>query len=72
VNAVGAPRTISLPAAATVRRIVYTIKKIDASANVVTIDPSGAETIDGVATQLLTTQWQALRIQSDGTGWMII
>jgi len=72
VDASGGARTITLPPAAGVNKIVYTIKKIDASANNVTIDPDAAELIDGVATQLLTTQWQALRIQSNGTGWIII
>ena len=60
------------PAAALVKWIVYTIKKIDASANTVTIDADAGELIDGVLTQVLTTQWQAVRIQSDGTGWIII
>lgn len=72
VDATGGARTISLPVAASVKRIVYTIKKMDASANVVTIDPAGAETIDGILTQALTAQYQGLRIQSDGTQWVII
>lgn len=72
VDASGASRTITLPLAADVKFIVYTIKKIDATANTVTIDPNGGQLIDGVLTQVLTTQWQALRIQSDGTQWFII
>jgi hypothetical protein len=72
INAAAAPRTVTLPLAATARNRIYTIKKIDASANTVTIDPAGGETIDGFALQLLTAQWQSLTIQSDGTGWFII
>lgn len=72
VNAAGAPRTITLPPAASVKFIVYTIKKVDATANVVTIDANGGELIDGVLTQLLVAQWQSVTIQSDGTQWLII
>lgn len=72
IDATAAARTVTLPTAASAKHRVYTVKKIDASANTVTIDPAGAETIDGVATQVLTTQWQAFKIQSDGTAWFIV
>ena len=35
----------------------FTIKKIDASANTVTINGSGAETIDGITPQVINYQW---------------
>lgn len=72
VNAVGGARTITLPAAASYTHRIYNIKKIDGSANTVTIDGNGAETIDGAATQTISTQWDSYTIQSDGTGWFII
>lgn len=72
IDASAAPRTVALPPAAAARDRVYTIKKRDSSANLVTIDPAGGETVDGFALQLLTTQYQALRIQSDGIEWWII
>ena len=72
VDASGAPRTITLPTALSARWRKYTIKKIDASANTVTIDAAGAETIDGALTVVLTTQYQSVTIQSNGTGWDII
>lgn len=72
VNAAAAPRTITLPPAAGAKLIVYTIKKVDASANAVTIDANAAETIDGSLTQVLSTQWQAITIQSDGTSWIVL
>src|SRR6185369_17208968 len=71
VDASGAPRTITLPTALSARWRKYTIKKIDASANTVTIDAAGAETIDGALTVVLTTQYQSVTIQSNGTGWDI-
>ena len=47
------------------------IKKIDSSANTVTIDAAGANTIDGVATKVISTQYDKLTIQWDGTNWHI-
>lgn len=72
VDASGAARTIALPAAATVSGREYVVKKTDASANAVIIDPAGAELIDGAATHSMTTQWESVQIQSNGTSWFII
>jgi hypothetical protein len=38
----------------------------------VTIDPAGAETINGASTLVLRSQYQFLRIRSDGTAWHIV
>lgn len=72
VDASGGARTITLPAAVLHTHRIYNIKKIDASANAVTIDANAAETIDGAATQTLAVQWNSYTIQSNGTGWFII
>jgi hypothetical protein len=72
VDASGAARTITLPTASSAKWRKYIIKKIDASANTVTIDASGAETIDGALTITLTVQWQSIEIQSNGTSWILI
>lgn len=64
--------TISLPTAAGRAGKRYTIKKMDSSANVVTIDPNGAETIDGAATHGLTTQYARVTIESNGANWIIV
>lgn len=63
--------TVNLPAAAsnTGRRLI--VKKIDSALNNVTIDASGAELIDGVTTQTLTTQWASLTLVSNGSAWYI-
>ena len=50
---------------------LFTIKKIDASAFTVTIVPDSG-TIDGAANVVLTTQYQSVTIQTDGTNWYII
>ncbi|MDZ4843936.1 MAG: hypothetical protein SH857_00150, partial [Chitinophagales bacterium] len=63
---------VRLPAAATVPNRTYIIKKIDASGNAVTINPDGVETIDGVLTPTLITQYNFIRVISTGTTWYII
>ena len=64
---------VNLPSAnlATVGK-VYTIKKIDASANAVTVDAAGGDLIDGAGTYPLGAQWDAITVQSDGTNWYIL
>lgn len=48
------------------------VKKTNASANYVTLDPAGAELIDGGAEHILYEQNDAALIICDGTGWKII
>lgn len=62
--------TITLPKAGKHKGRVIYIKRIDASANNLTVDGDGSETIDGAASITLTTQWEIRRLTSDGTGWL--
>lgn len=71
-NATAGAITMSLPAAAGATGQIVNIKKTDASANAVTIDPDGAETIDGAATLSFSTQYQSYTVQCDGSQWWII
>lgn len=71
VDASGAARTITLPDAAGLERI-YAIKKTDSSANAVTIDGDGSDTIDGATTYVLYRQHQSVLIQADGTNWRVL
>lgn len=64
--------TVSLPAASTLNKRVFNIKKIDASVNTITIDANGAETIDGSLTQVISAQWTCITIHSNGSNWFII
>ena len=50
----------------------YHIKKIDSSANTVTANPAGSDTIDGDLTKVITSQWDSLMVVSDSTAWYII
>lgn len=63
--------TITLLSAAGIAGRKYTIKNIDA-VNTVTVNVTGAETIDGAATKLLTVQYQYISVVSDGTNWLIV
>lgn len=72
LNATGGAFTANLITASNLTGRRYILKKIDASANAITVDPNGAQTIDGAATFSLTTQYQTVRIQSDGSNWHII
>lgn len=70
-DATGGPITVNLPAAAANAGRIITVKKIDSSANEVTIDPNGAETLDGAVTQSIGVQYTSYSMQSDGANWFI-
>lgn len=63
---------ITLPLAINYKGRFFYIKKIDASANNLTIDGNGSETIDGQLTAVISVQYTCLTIYSDGTEWWII
>lgn len=72
-DASGGSFTITLPpAAVNGGGRMYTIKKIDSSANTVTIDGDGSETIDGNLTYSINTQWDSVSLTNDSTQWFII
>lgn len=69
VDCSGGPVTITLPPAATSTLGEIVIKKFDATANAVTIDGNGAETIDGSATLVMSTAYEWARLISTGGTW---
>jgi hypothetical protein len=72
IDATAGAKVVDLPTAASSKWRILTVKKIDVSAFTVTIDPAGAETIDGAGTLVVTTQYQSFTVQSDGTSWWIL
>lgn len=64
--------TVTLPATQGLSGITYYIKKVDSSGNAVTIDGNGSETIDGDTTVKITTQYEALLLQTDGSNWHVL
>ena len=71
-DSTGGAFSVNLPAAADNLDRVIVVKRMNAGANTITIDPNGSETIDGVATHPLTTQYDTIMIISDGSNWSII
>jgi len=71
-NCAGGAITLNLPAAATNTGRKYTVKKIDATANEVTINPNALETIDDDTTLILDSQYSSAQIVCDGTEWWIV
>lgn len=71
VDTSAGPITLTLPDAATYAGPGYTIKNIAASANAVTIDGTGPQTIDETPTRILAMQYDAVEVMSDGTEWWL-
>ena len=73
VNAAGGARVVSLPAAASSRHRIITVKKIDLTANTVSITPNAAELIEGAnAPLILSAPNEIAMIQCDGSAWYVI
>jgi hypothetical protein len=75
VNASGGARTITLPAANALggRPIRYQIEKTDSTANTVTVQRAGADTIEGATSVVLSGQWASVTLVSDGVGaWVLL
>ena len=68
-DASGSAITVTLPDPASYPNYEVMIKKIDSSANAVTVTPHGTETIDGASSITLANQNDAIRLRSDGTNW---
>ena len=64
-------RSHDIPTSSAQEGNTYVIKKIDSSANAVTITPT-SRTVDGAASITLTSQYQSLTLVSDGTNWFIV
>jgi len=71
-NAATGNVTITLPTSVGATGRTYAIKKIDSSANVVTIATTSSQTIDSFTTEVLARQFDAVQVQSDGSNWFII
>lgn len=66
----GGAFTVTLPSAGDDSGRAIQIKHNADTANRITVDPDGAETIDGEATVFLIS-FEMLEIVSDGTNWVI-
>lgn len=65
--------TVTLPTAASVGSgATISVKKVDASANAVTVVVSGGGAIDNIVSDAISTQWQSHDYLSNGTQWYLI
>jgi hypothetical protein len=64
--------SVNLPTAVGNDGQVFVIKKVDATANFVTIFASGAETIDGGSIHIINTQNESIHVQAYSGDWYII
>lgn len=71
-SAAGGAIAITLPLASDVPGKEFRVKKVDSSANAVTVAASGSDLIDGEATEVLSSQYTTITVKSDGTGWNLL
>lgn len=73
VDTTGGPVTIDLAAIAGQANRVLLIKDSggDAAANNITIDASGAETIDGLTTLVLNVDYESVQLQGGSAEWLV-
>jgi hypothetical protein len=64
-----ATATVTLPDATTCSGRMYVIKKTSNNANVVNINTTASQTIDGGASTSLTTYNEVVNLSSDGSNW---
>jgi len=64
--------TITLPTAVGATGKTYVVKKIDSSANTVTIATTSSQTIDGTLTRVFSNQYTGAQVQTDGSNWYIL
>lgn len=62
--------TVTLIAASGLAGLMYHIKNV--GTGTITVDGNSAETIDGSATAVISTQFASISIQCDGSNWHII
>ena len=72
VNASAAAVTISLPSVSSKRYPYLVITKTDATANAVTVDAAGSETIAGATTFVLGAQYQQVVLHANGSNWVVV
>jgi hypothetical protein len=71
-DATAAALTLTLPAASGNTGLVLEVKKIDVTANTVTVQSAFSEDIDGGGSAVISTSMTALSFASDGSSWWII
>jgi hypothetical protein len=68
----GGAITVNLIASATAINQQFHVKKIDGTSNTLTVDGSGAETIDGDTTYVLGVKYESITLHCDGTEYWVL
>lgn len=71
-DASGGAFTVTLPTAVGVKGKTYRLKKTDSTFTAITIATTSAQTIDGVSTRKLNTQYESWELMSDGANWSVV
>lgn len=72
VDATGGNIILNLPTAIGNTGVNFYFKKIDITANTVTVTPFGGQTIDGFATEVMDFANQSIQLVSNNVAWFII
>jgi len=72
VDASGAARTVTLPAASGCTGREYIISKVDGTIKTVTVVRAGSDTVNGETSYVLRNSYELIKIVSLGTQWLII
>lgn len=70
VNVAAGAVTVNLPTAVGNTNREVWVKLVSLATNACTVDPSGAQTVDGAATATLSTDYEWIILRSDGANWM--
>lgn len=71
-DATSAGFTLTLPAVKDAKGMSFLVVKTDSSANAVTLDGNGSETINGATTQTIGIQYGSIGLYCDGSAWYSI
>jgi hypothetical protein len=71
-NALAGEIIITMPAPSGCAGKVFFVKKTDSSSNPVRVSRNSIETIDGAQYKIITSQYSAILLISDGTNWSIL
>jgi lysophospholipase L1-like esterase len=70
-DATAAAFTVTLPTAVGCKGRRISVKRLNLGVNLVTVAPTGTQTIDGSTNYVLTTQNEVVAVVSDGVNWQV-
>lgn len=71
-NTTSAGFTVTLPTASGNTGKVFTIENTGTAGNTLTVDTTSSQTINGALTFLMDTQYDSVKVVSDGSNWLVL